>query len=195
MAALYEPGHTARSYFGTDTRALALLLGAGLGLYLLDRGPPTRAATRHVLEVAGIVGFGALVWMIASPPSEHTMYHGGFLLAAALASIVIAAAVQPDSPVMRPALSWKPLVALGLISYAVYLFHVPLYFWITPDVVGSNGSLLFVIRVAVTVVLAIASYYLLEMPIRRGKWSTRATFTAAAGASAVVAVVLLLTTT
>ena len=86
-------------------------------------------------------------------------------------------------------------MALGLISYAVYLFHVPLYFWISPDVVGSNGSLLFVIRVAVTLVLAIASYYLLESPIRRRQWSSRATFAAAAIGSAIVAVVLLLTTT
>jgi hypothetical protein len=71
-------------------------------------------------------------------------------------------------------LSWRPLVALGKISYGVYLYHWLVYQWLTPTRTGLGGSVgqdaaLFGLRVGLTLALAAVSYVLLEQPIRRGR--------------------------
>jgi hypothetical protein len=91
------------------------------------------------------------------------------LLAAAVAfAMVIAAAVHPSSVVIGRVLAVKPLVWLGLVSYGVYLFHWPIFLWLTPTRTGLSGDALLAVRAGVTLLLAVASYRLLEMPVRRG---------------------------
>ena len=67
----------------------------------------------------------------------------------------------------RCALAWRPLVALGLISYGVYLWHWPIFLWLQ----GPDASVLAQLTaVAVTVVVATASYVAVERPVRRGRF-------------------------
>jgi hypothetical protein len=56
----------------------------------------------------------------------------------------------------------------GLTSYGLYLYHWPVFIFLSPERTGISLAPLFVIRMAVTIALALASYYLLEMPVRRG---------------------------
>jgi hypothetical protein len=58
------------------------------------------------------------------------------------------------------------LRALGLISYGVYLFHWPIFLFLSPQRTGLEQVPLFVLRVAVTLVIALLSYVLVERPIR-----------------------------
>jgi hypothetical protein len=55
-----------------------------------------------------------------------------------------------------------------LISYGVYLWHWPLFVVLNPDRVHLTGGWLFLVRIAVTLAVAIASYFLIERPIRYG---------------------------
>ena len=59
-------------------------------------------------------------------------------------------------------------MALGRISYGVYLLHWPIFLWLNPARVGWDGVSLFALRVAVTLVAATAMYHLVEQPIRTG---------------------------
>ena len=52
--------------------------------------------------------------------------YAGWLPVFALASAAVMLGLQVPSP-LRRALAWRPLVALGAISYGVYLFHWPIY--------------------------------------------------------------------
>ena len=66
----------------------------------------------------------------------------------------------------------SPLVFLGRISYAIYLWHIPVI-RITndsrlPDTLGPNGARAFAL--AATLLLATASYYVVEEPFLRRKW-------------------------
>ena len=80
---------------------------------------------------------------------------------------IIAAAVQPGP--VRALLSPKPLRFLGRVSYGVYLFHWPVFLWLDAERTGLDPWPLFGLRVAVTLGLATASYYLVEQPIRTGR--------------------------
>ena len=72
-----------------------------------------------------------------------------------------------DGPFAR-ALSWRPLAGLGLISYGVYLFHWPIFLWLTPDRTGLAPVPLLALRLLVTLTIAIASFVFVEQPILRG---------------------------
>jgi hypothetical protein len=107
---------------------------------------------------------------------------------------VIAHAVLSPASWTAVALSLPPLVWLGRISYGVYLWHWPLFGWLSAERTGLTGSALLGVRIAATLAVACASFYLLEQPIRRARWPRRrprlsaGVAAAALAASAVVAI-------
>ena len=158
-----------RVYYGTDTRAFAILAGIALAALTALLGPVTARRPRFLLEVAGI---GAALFLTAAAfslkgQSPH-LYRGGLLACSVAAAIVIAASVQPAPGPLSKLLSIKPLTALGLISYGVYLYHWPLFVWLSPARTHLHGWPLFAVRVAVTIAVAVVSYRFVEQPIRRG---------------------------
>ena len=125
-----------------------------------------------------------VIW-VTTAQTEEWLYRGGFTLHAALAVLVIAAAVRPGP--VRSLLAVEPLRRLGVISYGVYLYHWPVFLWLSHERTGVDGWLLFALRVSVTLSVADLSYRFVEAPIRaetrlRGR---RQWFTAPAAAAAV----------
>ena len=84
-----------------------------------------------------------------------------------------------------------------MISYGIYLVHWPVFVIVDADRTGLDGPMLTVVRLLITAVISIASYFLLERPIRLQRGATfRVTASAAAAASlAVIAVALLVVPT
>jgi peptidoglycan/LPS O-acetylase OafA/YrhL len=153
-----------RSYYGTDTRAQALLVGAGLAVVLFSR-PAHRSVLR---EAGGWLALGILAWMFYAVRSDQALlYRGGFLFAALAAALLIASLVQSQSAPLARMLACRPIVAIGLISYGLYLYHYPVYLWLTPERTHFKPSQLLMLRVAVTAAAAIASYHYIEKPFRR----------------------------
>jgi hypothetical protein len=99
------------------------------------------------------------------------MYRGGFLICAALAAVVIADARQFDQGVFARLLSVPPLRWIGTISYGLYLWHWPIIVFLNQARTGLSGTALMLARIAVTFVMATASYYLVELPVRRRRYS------------------------
>jgi peptidoglycan/LPS O-acetylase OafA/YrhL len=172
MLTLYgASGDPNRVYYGTDTRAFIILFGAALGV--ISAGTPTvRGALRLPLIVIGSTGALVLaVLMTTLTTSSAFLYRGGYAVIALVMAVVLAAAAQPGRNPLAVILRWRPLVGLGLISYGVYLWHWPIGLWVTADNTGLDGPALFVVRCALTLGAALASYYLVEMPIRRNGFS------------------------
>ncbi len=170
MAFLAPNGYTTRAYYGTDTRAQALLVGAAIaiGLTLWRDGSTRRWFTRSasVLAVAGVAGT-ALLWCTTSETSTFA-FSGGFLIASLLAgAVVLGCAVAPRSLVVR-LLELPPLPQWGRISYGVYLWYWPVLLVLTGQRLHWGVYPLFLARVGITVAIAAISYDLVEMPIRRG---------------------------
>jgi peptidoglycan/LPS O-acetylase OafA/YrhL len=171
-----------RLYFGTDTRAQTILTGAVLAIVFHEFGyditgartagkhsrqlPPT-VAFRAGVSVAGAVGLAFIMWAALRPEGQQPwLYRGGlFALALAADAVLVSVLLVPRSIVAR-LLDARPLRALGLISYGVYLIHWPVIVYLTPQRAAAHGWQLQVIRGVVTLVLAVVSYYLIELPIR-----------------------------
>jgi hypothetical protein len=82
--------------------------------------------------------------------------------------LILCGEVAPHGSAGR-LLASRPLVAIGLISYALYLWHWPInvlmrrYWLIDPPTPGMTVG-----AVALAVALATASFFLIERPTRRG---------------------------
>ncbi len=171
MAALYHQGGDAsRAYYGTDTRAQALLVGAALAVLFTMRSAPRTRIARGALQVCGAIGAVFLTWVVVAQSERWTtLYRGGFSLVA-IASAALIAGAMTRGPV-RTVLSVPPLPAIGLISYGLYLWHWPIYVWLSPDRTGLAGHRLLALRLVVTFAVAILSFRLVERPIREQRVS------------------------
>ncbi|MCW3842157.1 acyltransferase [Micromonospora yasonensis] len=192
-AVLFAPGAVDRVYYGTDTRAVALLVGAALAVllarvhaasrvlaaehgagdpggerYLRGGRAAGRRARHPVLGALALAGAVLTGWFWATADGgDAWLYRGGLTAAAlAVAAVIAHATVAPASPTAR-LLALAPLVRLGRISYGVYLWHWPLFQWLTAERTGLTGIALLAARCAVTLAAATGSYLLVERPIRR----------------------------
>ena len=185
---LLARGSVDRAYLGTDTRAAELLAGALLACVLLRRLRFPGAAARRWAIAAGLAGAIVLVRLVqVARLSSEWLYPWGLLLTAASTCALIVAALQlgPVSAVLRA----RPLPELGRISYGVYLLHWPIFLLLTPARVGWGPWPLLVLRVAVTVPLAVAMFRLLEVPVRTGGLLRTRTLRFAVPAAALVLLV------
>ncbi|MDT5246990.1 MAG: hypothetical protein QOD36_4366 [Mycobacterium sp.] len=165
-----------RIYFGADTRAQALLVGAAAAALLVrdwsvlnDGGTLIRTRWGHVVaRILPFIGLAVLAAAAHYATGEIRDFRSGLLIVVALAAVLVVAPVALDQggPVARM-LALRPLVWLGAISYGVYLWHWPIFLALNGERTGWSGWPLFAIRCAATVAVATTSWWLLEQPIRR----------------------------
>ncbi|MHB1518960.1 MAG: acyltransferase family protein [Acidimicrobiales bacterium] len=178
---LYAAGFSInRIYYGTDTRAQALLVGSFLGAvgaHATDRFSivPARwvstARSRLVWTIPGLVGAVGLGWAWhAVGGQDPFLYEGGFLLVALAAGAVILTCVTVPRSSLARFLSLTPLVFIGRISYGLYLYHWPLFLAIDHAHTGLSGIRLLGARLAATFAVAVVSFRFVEEPIRTGTW-------------------------
>jgi peptidoglycan/LPS O-acetylase OafA/YrhL len=189
-----------RIYEGTDTRAVALLLGVALAAH---RERILAWLTPRVLEVVGLVaavGLGGF-WLALDGQSAW-VYRGGLPLASLLAVTVIAAASASGSPVLGRVFALAPLRWLGLISYGLYLWHWPVYVALdqrngTYPYLGDlhlQGAALLAAKLGFSLAAATVSFVVVERPIRRGALKGWVGLGSALGGVAVVAVIIVAAT-
>jgi peptidoglycan/LPS O-acetylase OafA/YrhL len=178
MAVLYRAGgDPSRVYYGTDTHASGLLIGAAVAVlappWLLRGRLGKRAPV--ALDALGLTGLLLLVWCFANVSEFDTaLYRGGYVVFAGIAALVVLVAVHPATTITSSLLGTPPMVWIGKRSYGIYLWHWPVYLVTRPGLdIPLTGIPLFVFRLAVTVGLAAASYRYVEVPIRSGALSRR----------------------
>jgi peptidoglycan/LPS O-acetylase OafA/YrhL len=177
--AILTPGgiDPSRAYYGSDTRAQGLLVGAALAIVTVLWGPVRSRAGRLALSAAGVLGaasMGLMWWRV--PESSPLAFHGGFLLVALSAAAVIASAVGSPAGQVGRVLSVRPLRYLGRLSYGMYLWYWPVLLVMDAGRTHLHTYVLLAARLGVVIALAAASYHLVEMPIRAdraSRWRAR----------------------
>ncbi|MEP1124852.1 MAG: acyltransferase family protein [Ilumatobacter sp.] len=166
-----------RLYYGTDTRAVALAVGAAVGSI---RGVVARIARvpgriRDVSAGLGVAAF--VVFATILDGSQRWLYGPGFLLVALLSVALIAGCV--DGTAFVRVMSSRPLVAIGKVSYGVYLWHWPVIVVFSSERTGLSGPLLGSLWVSTTALLTVLSWMLVERraPLPRlASWRTGAAY-------------------
>jgi peptidoglycan/LPS O-acetylase OafA/YrhL len=165
-------GHLARAaqpdlsriYFGTDTRAGALLLGCAAAAWAVG---PTRAALGRAARLLLVPAVATLAVIAATGTPEHRSTYTVVLPLASLAALAVVMAATDRGPIVRP-LSWAPLQWIGERSYAIYLWSWPVQVLCEDRRPDWPPALVALVTIGVSVPLAAASMRLVETPLRRG---------------------------
>ena len=175
MALLFRHGSSSSANFvynASFTRLFDLACGAALAWVVLNR--PADAAQRRWSDPLGVLCLGgfvaALYWAGGSTGvPTNFMFEGGFLLCALL-GVGLITAVRVEGSLLSRLFALAPLRYIGRISYGIYLWHWPVIVYVTTQSVNLAGKKLLAVRIVLIVVATIASYYLLEKPIRARRW-------------------------
>ena len=164
-------GDPSRLYYGTDTRAAGLLVGAALALVWVPgrlRPVPGRWAS-PVLDVVALASLAVLGWYTFEVGERDADAFGWSLTVVQIASAtLIAVVVHPVRGLVARLLGLRPLRWIGQRSYGIYLWHWPLIVVLArapgeqPEAPQRSVAI-----VVATLAVAAVSYRLVEQPIRR----------------------------
>ncbi len=150
-------------YYMMPTRAGELLVGALVSAFVLGNRAPAAPATRSLAGLSGAAAIAAALFLY----DESTIFPGVRALLPTLGTAALLfAGSQPGGSLVTRLLASKPLVAIGLISYSVYLWHWPLmafyrYGYGELTVAAQWGL------PALALMMGAVSYALVERPVRR----------------------------
>ena len=150
-------------YQRTDARADSMIIG-GLGAVLWRARLVSDDVARRVGVVAGVAIFVSWWWFEGG---DGSLFAGGFsLIAVAVVAVILAALVPDRSPVAAVA-GWAPLRAIGRMSYSLYLWHLPVYRWVSRGLPDVPWIPRYAIAVVLSFVVAALSYRFVEQPFLR----------------------------
>jgi peptidoglycan/LPS O-acetylase OafA/YrhL len=190
MNALTVRFHPHAAFFLTSHRIWELLIGALLAMQVLPK-----VQSPVLWNVTGAGGLG-LIFIAVFTFSNSTPFPGFAALLPVAGTAAVIWTGASNSSAITDLLSHRVFVFIGKISYSLYLWHFPLLAF--AGYVSVNG-LTFGERlatIAVSVLLAVGSWTLIEQPVRRRLWvfgKQRVVFATAAATLCVMAAASLIT--
>jgi peptidoglycan/LPS O-acetylase OafA/YrhL len=154
------------AYFSTFSRTWELGVGALLAVFAMNL-LRINDAIRPYLAWAGLAGILASVFLINGELTFPAPWAALPVLSTALVIAAGTGGEQRGLAALR-----NPLMAyIGKISYSLYLWHFPVIIFCAS--LFREGSPIYYLAAAVgTLVLSVASFHLVEDPIRRSDWLT-----------------------
>ena len=181
MALLYSPSaDPSRVYYGTDTRAVSLLIGVLLAfiwpstIFGNRRVQSKNPAARLAFNIVGVIALAGIIAVVVFSNSYTAFpYRGGIVLVSLLSAVLIAVLVVPGTWMAR-LLQTYPFVWIGKRSYSMYLWHYPII--LATASFTTTVQIPWWVRLAqLVLIFAVSdlSYRFVEDPIRSGalgKW-------------------------
>ena len=165
-----------RVYYGTDTRAFSLLIGAILALRFPSFHKYSLALPRGLITMFGVITFMFLfITMFVCDQYQAFLYPYGMLLVSLATAVMILLLMQTTSGIAR-FFAKQPLRYLGKRSYSLYLWHYPIIALTTPMNTAQSPTMIRpLFQIILAIVMAELTYRFIEEPIHHGitkKWST-----------------------
>lgn len=166
MGVLYSPdGDPSRVYYGTDTRAFSLLIGA-LAAIQKEYHIIKVKLRGKLWAVIGSISVLILIGMMMLISSYSSfLYYGGQAIVSVLSAFVVYA-VTVSRSLLNIILGSSILKWVGDRSYSIYLWHYPII------VLMSGGKRaawwIVILEVVLSVGFAELSYRFIETPVRHG---------------------------
>ena len=158
-------------YYSSFAHTDGLLIGAFLAAVLsFDARRPPQAVSRllGVLAPIALAGDVFIAYRVGSGSSDYWLASWGLIVFNALAMLLVAHLVLSTSSLLTSSLALRPLVWIGRRSYGIYVFNLPILFYLQqhfhrrPEQVTVLGTVL-------TFALAGISYRWFEQPFLRLK--------------------------
>ena len=183
LSVTLTPTQPEQSFYLAHTRAWELGLGALLALGAFPR------AHRHVTRNAAALLGAALIVVAVTSYSGSVPFPGIAAAAPCVGAALIIWAGTGGPNVVGRLLQTKPFVAVGLVSYSLYLWHWPLLVFARYWTVRELTRLEAVAALAVAAIAASLSWRYVERPFRgkSGLLDRRTLFAVAAAVMAVTA--------
>lgn len=166
MGVLYSPdGDPSRVYYGTDTRAFSLLIGALAAIQKEYHIIKVKLQVK-LWAVIGSISVLILIGMMMLISSYSSfLYYGGQAIVSVLVAFVVYA-VTVSRSLLNIILGSSILKWIGDRSYSIYLWHYPII------VLMSGGKRaawwIVILEVVLSVGVAELSYRFIETPVRHG---------------------------
>jgi len=176
---LYQLAHHAsisRIYYGSDTHLQGLVWGAVAAFLFarIRRDGGTSALVARLLAILSPIAL-VVILICSHTVGSHSSFlnNGAFVLVAICVSVLLLHLATSTTSMIARLFSWGPVIFFGQISFSLYLWHYPIFRFITRNTVDLAHYSLFAVRVAVTIIVATISYFLIERPLRRSKLPNR----------------------
>jgi peptidoglycan/LPS O-acetylase OafA/YrhL len=165
----------ARLYMGLDTRADSLLIGSFTGLLASWNLLRKLEGNTKFIRLAALGSALGVSYVVLFSCFDHGQFFCGLytVVAMMVATIVVCLLVTPWGLGHR-LLSSAPLVALGRVSYSLYLVHMPIIAWCKSTGHGWRQPVELVGLVGTIFAAALISYFGVERPFLRWKDRFRA---------------------
>jgi len=152
-------------YYALWSRAGELLIGAILALRHREEAADTRSRPGNLAELfLTLLGFG----LVAGPAvllDDGSTFPGLNALWPCLGIAILIHVGRVSGAVSRPVLSLPPLVFTGLISYALYLWHWPIFVFARALRIEFSAGVAWTL-IAIAFAFATLSWRFVERPIR-----------------------------
>ncbi|MEO6361699.1 MAG: acyltransferase family protein [Caldimonas sp.] len=152
----------ASAYYLPQTRAWEILIGMGLSLW--PGHWRAGSAWSNAAAAAGAALLVAGIWLI----DRERRYPGWWALLPTVGTALLIVA-GPGNELARRALSHPWLRSLGLVSYPLYLWHWPLLAFLRIVGPPDPTTLTKAAALLASAVLAVLTYRVIELPVRRGQ--------------------------
>ena len=153
--------NSSAAFYLLHTRAWELMIGAFTGFYLQRRRLETSLPIMNALSALGLA---AIVYAVLVFDHE-TPFPSLYALIPTLGTALIVLFAQRGTWVYS-LLSMKGFVAIGLISYSLYLWHQPIFSFTRHALLIEPTPMQMLIGAAVSVGLATFTYFYVEAPFR-----------------------------
>jgi len=162
--------HPIDTFYLLPTRAWELLTGAVVALWS-PRG--LNRIKRLYAEFPALLALASLltVLVIPTPQAQTSPW---YQVAAVVFTALILSLTQRQVYATR-ILAWRPLVALGLLSYSAYLWHLPVFAVGRMLSINPLGADIVIALVCTTFLLSACTWRWIERPARRLDFGSRRT--------------------